>query len=306
MDLSLSDEQKQLQESAERFVRDKYTFENRRKIAATEKGWLPENWSKFAELGWLAIPFSEEHGGIGRRDRIDDRPGAVRYGPRGRTVHADGRSGRRRDRRGRIGGAEEVHPGPDVEEGKTQLALALRSARPDTILPTCRSRRRRMATASRSRAKGVVYNAASADEIVVVARTDGDAATRTGITLFVVDKGKGVTGRDYPTADGCVPASFTFENVRSVQTPSWAGRWRLRHCRGGDRLRHSGDLRRGGRRHEGAQRPDPELHQDARAVRRPIGKFQVLQHRMVDMFTAQGSEVHGDDGGDAGRRRGRA
>ena len=38
MDLSLSDEQKQLQDAAERFVRDKYTFENRRKIAATEQG----------------------------------------------------------------------------------------------------------------------------------------------------------------------------------------------------------------------------------------------------------------------------
>src|SRR5258708_28975598 len=65
MDLSLSDEQKQLQESAERFVRDKYPFDNRRKIAATERGWLAENWAQFAELGWLAIPFSEEDGGIG-------------------------------------------------------------------------------------------------------------------------------------------------------------------------------------------------------------------------------------------------
>ena len=37
MDLSLSDEQKQLQEAAERFARDKYTFENRRKIAASER-----------------------------------------------------------------------------------------------------------------------------------------------------------------------------------------------------------------------------------------------------------------------------
>ena len=65
MNLSLSDEQKQLQESAERFVRDKYAFENRRKIAATEKGWLAENWAQFAELGWLAIPLAEEDGGLG-------------------------------------------------------------------------------------------------------------------------------------------------------------------------------------------------------------------------------------------------
>ena len=51
MDLSLSDEQKQLQEAAERFVRDKYQFDARKKIAATERGWLPENWAQFAELG---------------------------------------------------------------------------------------------------------------------------------------------------------------------------------------------------------------------------------------------------------------
>ena len=65
MDLSLSDEQKQLKDAAERFVRDKYTFENRRKIAATERGWLPENWAQFAELGWLGMSFSEEDGGYG-------------------------------------------------------------------------------------------------------------------------------------------------------------------------------------------------------------------------------------------------
>src|ERR1700716_1629461 len=65
MDLSLSDEQKQLQDGAERFVREKYTFENRRKIAATERGWLPENWAQFAELGWLGMAFPEEGGGYG-------------------------------------------------------------------------------------------------------------------------------------------------------------------------------------------------------------------------------------------------
>ena len=65
MDLSLSDEQKQLQDAAERFVRDKYAFENRRKIAATDKGFLPENWTQMAELGWLGMSFSEADGGYG-------------------------------------------------------------------------------------------------------------------------------------------------------------------------------------------------------------------------------------------------
>src|SRR5258708_23877955 len=65
MDRPLSDKRKQLQDAAGRFVRKKLAFDNRRKIAATEKGWLVENWAQFAELGWLAIPFAEEDGGLG-------------------------------------------------------------------------------------------------------------------------------------------------------------------------------------------------------------------------------------------------
>ena len=40
MDLSFSDDQKQIKETVERFVREKYAFDARRKIAATERGWL--------------------------------------------------------------------------------------------------------------------------------------------------------------------------------------------------------------------------------------------------------------------------
>ena len=64
MDLSLSDEQKQLQDAAERFCAT-IPFENRRKIAATERGFLPENWAQLAELGWLGMSFKEEDGGYG-------------------------------------------------------------------------------------------------------------------------------------------------------------------------------------------------------------------------------------------------
>ena len=56
MDLAYSDEQAMLRESAERFVRD-------------VGGSLPKDpnalWLQFAELGWLALPLPEDHGGLG-------------------------------------------------------------------------------------------------------------------------------------------------------------------------------------------------------------------------------------------------
>src|SRR6185295_1117423 len=65
MDLSFSDDQKQIKDSVDRFVREKYTFENRRKISASDQGWTSENWAQFAELGWLGMPFKEDDGGFG-------------------------------------------------------------------------------------------------------------------------------------------------------------------------------------------------------------------------------------------------
>ena len=60
MDFSLTDEQKMLKESAERFIERDYTFAARRELAAGELGFGRENWARFAELGWLAValPFS--------------------------------------------------------------------------------------------------------------------------------------------------------------------------------------------------------------------------------------------------------
>lgn len=65
MDLNYSEEQLLLKESAVRFLQDKYSFERRRQIVATQAGWDKDVWQSFAELGWLALPFSEENGGLG-------------------------------------------------------------------------------------------------------------------------------------------------------------------------------------------------------------------------------------------------
>ncbi|EUB98987.1 Butyryl-CoA dehydrogenase [Rhizobium sp. CF080] len=65
MDLNYSDEQLLLKESAERFLKERYDFERRGKIIASETGFDSGIWSDMADLGWLALPFAEENGGLG-------------------------------------------------------------------------------------------------------------------------------------------------------------------------------------------------------------------------------------------------
>ena len=65
MDLTLSDEQRLLRESADRFVNETYTADHRRRIADDPLGFSADLWKQFAELGWLALPIAEADGGLG-------------------------------------------------------------------------------------------------------------------------------------------------------------------------------------------------------------------------------------------------
>ncbi len=65
MNFNLSEEQTMIQDSIARFVTDNYALDQRNAIVAQEHGFSAQNWQQFAELGWLSIPFAEEHGGFG-------------------------------------------------------------------------------------------------------------------------------------------------------------------------------------------------------------------------------------------------
>src|SRR3954471_4566554 len=65
MDLTPSDEQRLLRESADRFVSETYTADHRKKSASEPLGFSADLWKQFAELGWLALPIAETHGGLG-------------------------------------------------------------------------------------------------------------------------------------------------------------------------------------------------------------------------------------------------
>ena len=65
MDFELSDEQRLLKDSVERLTTQRYDFEARRKFMAEPDGWSRALWKQYVDLGLTALPFAEEHGGIG-------------------------------------------------------------------------------------------------------------------------------------------------------------------------------------------------------------------------------------------------
>jgi alkylation response protein AidB-like acyl-CoA dehydrogenase len=135
--------------------------------------------------------------------------------------------------------------------------------------------------------KGVVYNAPSADHIIVLARTSGSAREEKGLTLFVVDaKAKGITRRDYPTQDALRASELTFDKV-SVGADAVLGKVDDAFGVVEDAVDHAivalcaeatGCM-------DAINAATLEYIKTRKQFGVPIGKFQVLQHRMVDCFT---------------------
>ncbi|MCX7865146.1 MAG: acyl-CoA/acyl-ACP dehydrogenase [Novosphingobium sp.] len=65
MDFNLSDLQRMLRDSAERFIAKHYTLEHRRSLRLRADGLDAQAWASFAELGWLALLVPQELGGLG-------------------------------------------------------------------------------------------------------------------------------------------------------------------------------------------------------------------------------------------------
>ena len=67
MDFDLNDEQRQLKDSLDRLLADTYGDLNKRHGYMKEsKGYSAALWKQYADLGLLAVPFAEEHGGLGQ------------------------------------------------------------------------------------------------------------------------------------------------------------------------------------------------------------------------------------------------
>ena len=290
MSFAFNDDQKLLAESADRFVLDDYAFETRRKIMAMDGGFSRDVWAQFADLGWLALPIPEAHGGIGgstvdtavlleclgRGLIVEPYHSTVVMGAG--AVAAAGSDGQK----------NEILAG--VAEGKTLLAFAHIEPRARFTLNHVET------TATKDGAgfvlngeKAVVHNAETADTLIVSARTAGGTADMDGVTLFLVDRdADGVELRSYPTIDGLRASEVLLTNVKlgadavlgdvdgampAIETV--ADRASVLMC-----AEAAGAM-------DAAVKLTVEYLKTRVQFGRPIGEFQVLQHRAVEMLGAK-------------------
>jgi len=287
MDFAFTEEQTLLRNSVQRYLADNYKYEDWRKFTRSDAGRDPKHWAQFAELGLFAAALPEEHGGLGGGALetmvvMEEFGRALVVEPYVPTVVIGGGALK-------YGGsdAQKAEWLPKIAAGETIMAFAFAE-------PTGRYNLADLTTTAKKQGgnyvlsgqKAVVIGAPWADQLVVTARTAGGRRDEKGVSVFLVaKKTKGVSLRDYPTMDGSRASEITFENVE-VQADRLIG-----EADGGLALvERVTDEAIAGTCAEatGAMKVLVDATVEYSKTRKqfgvPIGKFQVLQHRMVDMF----------------------
>jgi len=288
MDFNFTEEQTLLRDSIAKFAAAEYEFEKRRAILKSADGWK-RHWAQFAELGLLAAPLPEEYGGLGGGPIdlmvvMEEFGRALVVEPYVQTVVLA--AGLVRD----LGSAAQK------EEHLNAIASGDRVAAFAYAEPQGRYNLTDLTTTARKDGAGFVLNghkavvigAPQADHLFVTARTGGGQREAKGVSVFALPKSlNGVTTRDYTTIDAFQASEVYFENVALG----------AEHLLGGEgqalpAVEQATDEAIaalcaeavGAMREMHAQTLDYAKNRKQFGV--PIASFQVLQHRMVDMFTA--------------------
>jgi alkylation response protein AidB-like acyl-CoA dehydrogenase len=287
MDFNYTEEQLLLKDSIDKFLAKNYTFAQRREIIASREGMSATVWEGLTSLGLLGVPVPEEFGGFGGSG-VDAMLVMEAFGRAllvepylptailaGSTIALGGSDGQRRILL------------PRIADGTMKFALAHTE-------PGARGELNRVETNARQEGgmwvingqKSVVLHGAVADLLIVTARTSGPPDSPRGISLFFVNPGEeGVSGRDYPTYDGMRAAEVGFTDV-SVSPESLIGvldngyplleavidRGVAAIC-----AEAVGCM-------SALKDATLEYLKTRQQFGVPIGKFQALQHRMVDVL----------------------
>lgn len=287
MDFSYTEVQQMLQDQVQKFVQKSYDFDSRNSIVASEKGFSAEHWQLFAELGWLAVPFTEEDGGLGG-SAVDLMVIMEEFGkanlvePYLATAVLSGclvaQLTEGETKEALLGG---------IIGGESQFACAYAEpgSRFNLASVTC------SATTSGDQVtingnKTAVENAPNADKLVVIVRESGDRFASSGISAFLVDAGtEGISMRSYATVDGKRAAEVSFNNVVVPVNARLGAAGEALPALGVavDRATLAVSAEAVGAL-EALLQKTVEYSKTRKQFGTPIGSFQALQHRMADMF----------------------
>jgi pimeloyl-CoA dehydrogenase small subunit len=289
MDFDLTEEQRLLQESVGKLIADEYDFEKRKAYAKEPVGYSSERWAHYAELGLLGLPFPERLGGSGGTP-VETMIVMEAFGrglvlePYLATVILAGGLLRLA---GSPSQRQELIPA--IATGKLRLAFAYaeRQSRYDLadIAVTARAVGGGYVLTGQ---KGVVLHGDSADRLIVSARTAGGQREAEGVSLFLVDpRAEGVSVQGYPTVDGLRAAEIGFRDVK-LGADALVGA--KDHALPVISRVTDGAIAALAAEAVGAMTAMHELTIEYLKTRRqfgvPIGSFQALQHRAVDMLVA--------------------
>ena len=287
MDFDLTEDQRLLNDSVARLLSDRYAFDARRGYMKTPQGFSQELWDKYAELGLLGLPFSEDHGGFGG-NAVDIMMVMEAFGrnlvlePYLATVVLAGGAIRY--------AGNEAQKGellPQIVDGSLKLAFAHSEQQARYDLSDV------MTTATKDGsgwvlegAKSVVFHGDCADTLILSARTSGDRMDRAGLTLFIVPAATpGVARRGYAMRDGTRAAEISLSGVKlgadAVLGPVGEAMGTI------ERVTQAGIAAMAAETVgacEAAHNMTLEYLRTRVQFGRPIGQNQVLQHKAADML----------------------
>ncbi|HTD04837.1 acyl-CoA dehydrogenase, partial [Undibacterium sp.] len=282
-DFSLTQEQKQFAEAVRRWVEKDYNFEHRKKIVESPAGVSDTAWAALAELGATALPIPEDQGGF-NGSAIDMMVVMQELG-RGIVIEPYFATVLGAEFLKKTGGHHGVLE--QVASGEVKLATALseKQSRHD-LFDIATTATRNSDGYVLNGTKTVVLHGAQADKLIVSARSSGAQRDTDGISLFIVDADTaGLSRRDYRTIDCQRAADISFNNV---QVP--AGALLGGEGAGWGTIDAVSDYgvtllcAEAVGLMEAITGATLEYLKTRQQFGVPIGKFQVLQHRMAEMF----------------------
>lgn len=287
MDFNLNKEQELLRDGLGKFLATRYDLEKSRTAAKIGPGWQPEIWRGLADdLGILGAAFPESVGGIGGGPVeimviAEELGRALVIEPFVDTVVVAGGLLQRADHptaaalleRIADGSAIVVLAGTEPDNGDHAVSTTAVRAGDEWVI---------------TGDKIVVTAAPLATHLLITARTSGESADPQGISLFLTEfdpasPPPGVEVHGYRTIDDRRGADLTFDGLRlhadALLTEDAAGSLARARDEGAAAVcaEAVGSMRK-------VLSDTVEYCKQRQQFGQPIGTFQVLQHRMVDMY----------------------